>query len=138
MGGCTSHPPPQCGVASLVALLAKAGRPVPYAALLRQTHVVAGHTTFIDLARTAARKGVPMKGYRLTDPMLLRPDDLGVVELTADHFVAFVGRKGDIFLIVDSPDGAPHPPAAWSAARLEGEWTGNVLLVQRTAKGNSE
>lgn len=100
-------PPPPCGVASLAAVL----------------------------ARASSGLGVPMRGYRLTSPSLLKPGDLGIVELTADHFVALVGRRGDAYEIVDSPDGKPHDPEPWSVARLEAEWTGNVLLVETPRHG---
>ena len=127
--GCGPRHPAQCGVASLVNVLARAGRPVPYADLLRRTRVEQGHTTFVALARAAGECGIAMKGYRLTSADALKPNDLGIVELAADHFVALVGRRGNAFQIVDSLDGEIHDPAPWSAARLEGEWTGNVLLV---------
>ena len=104
---------------------------MPYADLLRRTRVVDGHTTFLELARAARTCEVPMRGYRLASPSLLKAGDLGVIELTADHFVALVGRRGDAFEIVDAPDERPHDPDPWSAARLEAEWTGNVLLVER-------
>ena len=129
--GCGPRPAAQCGVASLVNVLARAGRPVGYADLLRETRVEQGHTTFADLARAAGANGVGMRGYRLQSADALGSGDIGVVELTADHFVTLVGREGEALRIVDSPDGATRPPELWSAARLEAEWTGNVLLVER-------
>ncbi len=133
--GCGQRPAPQCGVASLVAVLAREGRPVAYRTLLAHTHVVDGHTTFTDLAQTARGEGLTMRGYRLTSSAVLRPDDVGVIELVADHFVALVGRRGDRLEIVDSPDGKAREPQPWSAARLESEWTGNVLLVESNRHG---
>lgn len=130
--GCGSRSTAQCGVASLSRVLARLGRPVPYRELLARTKVVSGHTTFADLQRSARDGGVSMRGYWLGSPRQLGPNDMGIVELAADHFVALVGRKDGAFLVVDSPDGENHEPTEWSAARLEAEWTGNVLLVERT------
>ncbi|GEM_PF-4142099 len=75
-----------------------------------------------------------MRGYLLESPSSLAREDVGIVELSADHFVALLGRDGNAFRVVDSSDGEVHAPAAWSSARLEAEWTGHVLLVERTPR----
>ncbi len=74
-----------------------------------------------------------MKGFQLSGAEALKADDVGIVELVGDHLVALVGRNGASFEVVDSTNGEYRNPDAWSEARLENEWTGNVLLVKRTS-----
>ncbi len=132
--GCGHRPRAQCGVASLVNVLGRvAAPPVRYAEVYPYADVVEGHATFEGLARAAGRFGTRMRGYRLESARAFKMNDLGVVELASDHFVALVGREGDAYLIVDSRDGEFREPTPWSAARLEAEWTGHVLLVERVA-----
>lgn len=115
-------------------VLGRAAAPVRYAEVYPYAGVVAGHATFEGLARAAARFGTRMWGYRLESIRALRSGDVGIIELATDHFVAFVGREGDAYLVVDSKDGEIRKPDAWSAARLESEWTGHVLLVEKGAE----
>lgn len=130
---CGGHRP-QCGLASLTAVLRSQGQDVSYEDLERARNSKNPVTSFRELRKLAAAHEVRLEGTRLTMSelqMQAHPDAPAILELHTNHLVACLSVGRETAQIVDPRTPDDFEPVTWSLARLERQWTGRALVCSQ-------
>jgi ABC-type bacteriocin/lantibiotic exporter with double-glycine peptidase domain len=129
---------PQCGVASLLALLANSGHRLTYDQVAREVRTEGNATSFYDLREAAHRLGLELKAHRVSLGAFRRARMTGILYVPPAHFVAVCGHRGDSVLIVDAAHQGEIDPKPWDYTQLRERVPGDLYLLVPTTQLSSQ